>query len=93
MDVPNSANHSFSAEVRMHLSFNGDIHSIAQLGPDFLILADPVLHPPTDGEIFFSVDGHESRWIVHLPEGIEPSKRRTRIVSLVTRAKTGAAIS
>ena len=51
----------------------------AQLGPDFLMLRTPVDHPPCDAEIAMSIDGHESRWAVHLPNGIHPSRRETVI--------------
>jgi len=62
----------------MELRINGHILSIGQLGPDFLILDDPIDCPPTAGEITVSIDGDLRRWPVHLPEGIEPAQLRTR---------------
>jgi hypothetical protein len=61
----------------MHLNVNGQVFSIGQLGPDFLILDDPTNHPAADGEIVVSIDGRERRWRVHLLDGISPSKPRT----------------
>jgi len=40
--------------------------SAGQLGPDFVVLDDPLEHPPTDAELFMSVDGREDRWSVRL---------------------------
>jgi hypothetical protein len=53
--------------------------SVAQLGPDFLMLRTPVDHPPCGAEIAMSIDGHESRWAVHLPNGIQAARRETAI--------------
>jgi hypothetical protein len=73
----NGAGHS--AQVRMELHVNGQVLPIAQLGPDFLVLANPADYPPTDAEIAMSIDGHESRWPVRLLEGLSVGQRRTRI--------------
>jgi hypothetical protein len=69
----------FSAEVRMELSVNGHVLSVGQLGPDFLILDSPTSHPPSKAEVAVWIDGDESRWTVHLPDGISPKMERTRI--------------
>jgi hypothetical protein len=63
----------------MDLRLNGHVLRIAQLGPDFLILTDPIDHPPVDAEIAMSIDGHESRWPVRLDNGLSAAERRTRI--------------
>ncbi len=65
----------------MHLSVNGHIFSIGQLGPDFLLLDDPNDHPPTTAEITLSIDGRERRWQVFLPDGIVARQAETRIAS------------
>ena len=70
---------AYSADVRMHLSVNGRILPIAQLGPDFLILAQPAGHPPAEAEITLSIDGHVQRWAVYLPYGIVPERLKTPI--------------
>jgi hypothetical protein len=71
-------NHSFSADVQMQLNLNGHILSIGQLGPDFIMLDDPVDHPPADAEIRIAIDGREKRWRVHLIDGIAAGTRKTR---------------
>jgi hypothetical protein len=58
---------------------NGRALPVAQLGPDFLVLRTPVDHPPCDAEIAMSIDGHESRWPVHLLNGIQIGRRKTAI--------------
>ena len=64
----------------MSLSVNGDVLPISHLGPDFLILRNPIEHAPANGEIFLSIDGDESRWMVHLVNGIHPDRLKTAIV-------------
>ncbi|HEX5272926.1 MAG TPA: hypothetical protein VFW33_20655 [Gemmataceae bacterium] len=73
----------------MELRVNGDILPIAQLAPDFLILKNPVDHPPADAEIRMSIDGHERRWLVRLHDGISAAEPRTRISGC--RSANGAA--
>jgi hypothetical protein len=65
----------------MHLIVETQILSIGQLGPDFLILDEPVDHPPTNARLFFSVDGNERQWTVRLPEGISAGSRRVVIAA------------
>jgi hypothetical protein len=79
MSVATPQHGGYSADVQMHLSVNGHTFSIGQLGPDFIILDDPIDHPPADGEIAFSIDGRVRRWRVQLPEGISKGSPRTRI--------------
>lgn len=65
----------------MELCLNGHVLSIGQLGPDFIFLDETPAHPPSEAEISLSIDGEESRWTVHLPDGIVAGRSRTRIVS------------
>jgi hypothetical protein len=64
----------------MELRLNGSVLKISHLGPDFLILADPVEHPPTQAEILMSIDGKEERWMVWLPDGLSAAALRTLIL-------------
>jgi hypothetical protein len=73
----NSNGHS--ADVRIQLHVNGHVLAVTQLGPDFLVLKNPVNHPPMDAEIAMSVDGLESRWEVRLVQGITVEERKTMI--------------
>jgi hypothetical protein len=69
----------YSADVRMQLNVNGFVLPIGQLGPDFIILRNAPEHPPAEAEIVMSIDGEESRWMVHLPEGISAKNELTKI--------------
>jgi hypothetical protein len=68
-----------SANVRMELRLNSLVLPISHLGPGFLILSNPIDHPPAEAEVIMSVDGSESRWLVQLPAGISLMSRRTSI--------------
>jgi hypothetical protein len=68
-----------SAEVEMLLLVNGDSIPIAQMGPDFLLLDKPFDHPPSPASLILRVDQNESRWDVHLPQGISSSSQRVAI--------------
>ena len=48
-----------SADVQMRLSVNGHVMSIGHLGPNYVILDNPIDHPPADAEISMSVDGRD----------------------------------
>ena len=63
----------------MHLFVNGHVLPISHLGPEFVILRNPVEHGPTDAEISLSIDGNERRWTVHLINGIQADRVRTLI--------------
>jgi hypothetical protein len=75
----NHRNPGYSADVRMQLCVNGHVLSIGQLGPDFIILDDPIDHPPAGAEVAMSIDGRERRWAVQLPDGVSASNPQTRI--------------
>ena len=68
-----------SAHVEMQLLVNGATLSIGQMGPDFLLLDDPIDHAPSEATIAFSVDGEERRWKVRLPEGISAGQERVKL--------------
>ncbi len=63
----------------MDLHVNGLTFKIDQMGPDFLFLGSPTNHPPTDAEIVMVVDGQETRWWVHLPDGIIADQQSTKL--------------
>ena len=68
-----------SADVQMHLLVNGRVVNIGHLGPDYVIVDDPIDHPPADAQVFLSVDGKERRWHVRLVDGLSATQARTRI--------------
>jgi hypothetical protein len=63
----------------MQLFLNGSVFTIAQLGPDFAILADaPKAHPAGTAEIEVTVDGAADRFSVKLPVGLAEGEKRIR---------------
>jgi hypothetical protein len=70
---------AYSADVRMELRLNGHIFAIAQMGPNFLLVKNPIHHPPVVAEIAMSIDGEESRWPVRLDQGMSAAQERISI--------------
>jgi hypothetical protein len=79
MSAGNQKIYGHSAIVRMELCVNGLVLPIAQLGPNFLVLENPIDHPPGEAEIGMWIDGREDRWRVRLAEGIKAEQRKTAI--------------
>lgn len=79
MIATNQQSAGHSAIVCMQLCVNGLILPIAQLGPSFLVLKNPIDHPPADAVISMSIDCCEDHWRVRLPGGIQAGKRKTAI--------------
>jgi hypothetical protein len=65
--------------VKMRLLVNGDSISVAQMGPDFLLVDAPVNQPPGDAIMVLQVDESERRWAVCLPNGISAESNRIAI--------------
>lgn len=64
----------------MQLLIGGETLPIAQMGPDFLFIDEPIDHPPGEATIIFAVEGHdERRWKVWLPEGLAAGRERVVI--------------
>jgi hypothetical protein len=64
----------------MELRLRDSVLAISHLGPDYLILTEPIDHPATRAEIAMSVDDRESRWAVQLPAGLSAGSRRTNFL-------------
>ena len=77
MSAASQKTYGHSAIVRMELCVNGHVLPIAQLGPDFLVLQNPIDQPPAEAEIGMWIDGREDRWRVSLAEGIKAGERKT----------------
>lgn len=65
----------------MQLNVDGASLPIAQLGPDFLILAESMEGALQHGEIVLRVDSAEERWKVDLPHGLAAAGQRMPIVN------------
>ena len=70
---------AYSAAVRMYLTVGSRLMGVAQVGPDFMILDEPVELPPGCGELLVELDGDKKRRSIDLPDGIRPTDVRTRI--------------
>jgi hypothetical protein len=60
----------------MQLLLNGNSLRVEQMGPDFLIVKEPIDHLPTGASLELRVDDSISRWNVNLPNGISKSSPR-----------------
>jgi hypothetical protein len=49
------------------------------MGPDFLLVDEPIDHPPCNASLTLRVDQSERRWDVHLPQGISATSKRVSI--------------
>jgi hypothetical protein len=77
ISVSNQGGHS--ADVKIHLRFNGFSLRIDQLGPDFIFVDSGSDHPPCEATIVMQVDSNERQWQVLLPDGISAKSRRVPI--------------
>lgn len=80
------ATHTFgqrahSALVEMDLILADRVLPIAQMGPEFLMLATPSDHPPCDAEYSLRVDGQDYRGKIRLPDGLSSDQRTTRLIA------------
>jgi len=75
-----TSNGGHSAQVKIQLLIDGGSIPVAQLGPDFLLLSNPIDHPPVTGVLVLQVDQSERRWNVRLPDGMVSSSNRVAVV-------------
>ena len=68
--------------ITIDLLIEGLSLPVAQLGPDFIFLKEPLECPPVEGVLVMTVDGNEQRWPVALPEGAVKGKECVRIHAL-----------
>lgn len=63
----------------MQLLVNGSCVEIAQMGPDFLLVNNPIDHVRDEANILLEVDGRARSWKILLPEGITTTSNRVSI--------------
>lgn len=80
---PLSSQGGHSSRVNMRLLFNGHSLPVAQIGPDFILVDEPVNHPPTAASVIFQVDESERRWDVQLPDGLSSKTKKVAILPAV----------
>ena len=68
-----------SAEVALSLITAHGTIRLAQIGPDYVIVAKPLDLPPCDAEIVMLIDEFEQRWPVRLIDGIRSSDEQTAV--------------
>jgi hypothetical protein len=68
-----------SAQVEMRLVVNGCSISVAQMGPDFLLVDEPIDLPPGEATGILQVDQSERGWNVSLPNRISAASKRVQI--------------
>ena len=66
----------------MRLLVNGLCLPVAQLGPDFVLLDEPVNHHPATATMVMEIDRSERRWSVRLPNGISAENTRVQIAAI-----------
>ena len=71
----------------MQLSVDGISIPVAQMGPDFVLLREPISLPPCDATLVIRVDQAEKQWLVRLPNGVAGSKRAV-IAPIIEAAPT-----
>ena len=54
---------------------------VVQLGPDFLLVGEPMDLPPGEACMVMRVDESESQWKVYLPNGISAGTNRVAIMA------------
>jgi hypothetical protein len=79
MEARSTSRRGHSAEVRIDLAVNGHVFPVAELGPGFVVLRNPIDHAPAEAEITMSIDGSRMRWRVDLIDGIQTGREDTRI--------------
>jgi len=66
----NGQDPSYSPEIRLDFQINGKSWELAEIGPDFFTIRNPLDLPPCEGVVVMQVDGRETRWPVFLMDGI-----------------------
>lgn len=74
---------TYSSSVRLWLKGAGQVISLAQVAPDWVIPAEPMDLPPCDVDVVVWVDGEEDVRRMHLPEGRSPSGEKVRVITIV----------
>ena len=63
----------------MHAITGKDRFEVAQIGPDFMIVAESIELPPITAELIVQIDGQEKRRRLYLPNGVQKTVTRTPI--------------
>jgi hypothetical protein len=72
----------YSAQVRLQMVVGNRTLELGQIGPEGVVVREPVELPPGQGEVVMHVDDFERRWQVYLPDGISSKSREVRTIAL-----------
>ena len=72
----------YSAEVVLSLIVGETTIKLSQVGPHFVLLAEPIELPPGPADVHVNVDGHVHCRKVYLVDGTNPTSTRVRIDSI-----------
>lgn len=81
---------AFSAQVAIELRLPGRTVEASQLGPDFLILSEPMNHPPCEAIVVLAVDKNERLCPVLLPQGISSASPNVALARVEENAAVAA---
>ncbi|HET6883829.1 MAG TPA: hypothetical protein VFI31_26990 [Pirellulales bacterium] len=70
-----SAASGYSSDVRLQLIVNGRTFEVEQVLCETCLLAEPIDHPPCEGELVMHVDGRPRVWPVKIPGGISRASK------------------
>jgi hypothetical protein len=79
--ITSSGRSGHSAKINLRLLLDNLSLTVLQIGEDFLLLDEPVNHPPAQARMVMRVDDSERQWAVSLPEGISASSKRVTIAA------------
>jgi hypothetical protein len=65
-----SSSSGYSADVQLWLETAGLIVELTQVGPDSIVVRQPITLPSSEADVVMQIDGHERRWRVLLPNGL-----------------------
>jgi hypothetical protein len=74
-----SSHGGHSVQVDMTMLKDDICLVISQMGPDFVLLKNPIDHPPSAVTLIMRIDNSERYWNVLLPDGISANKERVQI--------------
>jgi len=65
--LKNAQSNGYFSQVRGCLVIDGVRHDLAQVGPDFCIVREPVTALSTSGQLIIDVDGDQQSFSIQLP--------------------------
>lgn len=70
---------TYSADVRLYLAIGTRQLGLSHIGPDHVLLREPVNLEPCEADVISIIDGTEYRWRVFLVNGAVPFDHEVEI--------------